>query len=223
MQFIDEVLAEFAFDDLERLSILQIKFNLAREIKADDKAVDVLDRMISLESLTPATRQRLIAKKAYSLSEISKPEAAIELLDKQIAVSKNISGSDVGYLFLAKGELQSKEGLTAEAMKAFEAGIALTTSNFDLLLELVAAKSDCLFASEQQAEALKTLDDFADNEAVPADLRADALLQKSILMRELNRTRQARLAENRAIEIVDSPAVKASIQKIVQRMRAKFD
>ena len=223
MQFIDEVLAEFAFDDLERLSILQIKFNLAREIKADDKAVDVLDRMISLESLTPATRQRLIAKKAYSLSEISKPEAAIELLDKQIAVSKNISGSDVGYLFLAKGELQSKEGLTAEAMKAFEAGIALTTSNFDLLLELVAAKSDCLFASEQQAEALKTLDDFADNEAVPADLRADALLQKSILMRELNRTRQARLAENRAIEIVDSPAEKASIQKIVQRMRAKFD
>ena len=108
-------------------------------------------------------------------------------------------------------------------MKAFEAGIALTTSNFDLLLELVAAKSDCLFASEQQAEALKTLDDFADNEAVPADLRADALLQKSILMRELNRTRQARLAENRAIEIVDSPAEKASIQKIVQRMRAKFD
>ena len=99
----------------------------------------------------------------------------------------------------------------------------MTPSNYDLLIELVAAKSDCLFGSDQQAEALKTLDDFAENNAVPADLRADALLQKSILMRELNRNRQARLAENRAIEIVDSPAEKASIEKMVQRMRAKFD
>ena len=99
----------------------------------------------------------------------------------------------------------------------------MTPSNYDLLIELVAAKSDCLFDSDQQDKALITLDDFAENEAVPADLRADALLQKSILMRKLNRNRQARLVENRAIEIVDSPAEKASIEKMVQRMRAKFE
>ena len=114
-------------------------------------------------------------------------------------------------------------GQSAEAIKTFEAGIAATPRNFDLLIELVAAKSDCLFGSDKQADALKTLDDFADDEKIPADLRADALLQKSMLMRELNRTRQARLAENRAIEIVDSPAEKTSVQKMVQRMRAKFD
>ena len=223
MEFIDEVLSEFGFNDADQLSILQIKFNLARQIKASDEATGVLDRMISLESIKPRTRQRLIAKKAYLLSEIAKPEAAIELLDQQITATQDDSGSDVGYLFLAKGELQSKAGQAAKAIQAFETGIKLTSSNFDLLIELVAAKADCLFGSEQQANALKTLDDFAENEAVPADLRADALLQKSILMRELNRTRQARLAENRAIEIVDSPAEKAAVQKIVQRMRAKFD
>lgn len=222
MKFIDEVLTEFEFGDFERLSILQIKLNLAREIKDADSAAEILDTMISLEGLTGGTRQRLIAKKAYMLSETDS-DAAIELLDKQIATAKNPAGSDTGYLYLAKGELQAKANQAAEAIKTFEAGITITPSNYDLLIELVAAKSDCLFGSEQQADALKTLDDFAENEAIPADLRADALLQKSILMRELNRGRQARLAENRAIEIVDSPSEKASIQKMVLRMRAKFD
>ena len=223
MQFIDEVLTEFEFSDFERLSILQIKFNLAREINDLDAATGVLDSMISLEGVTSGTRQRLIAKKAYVLFESDQPAAAIELLDKQIAIVKNPAGSDIGYLYLAKGELQSKTGQAADAIKTFEAGVTATPNNFDLLIELIAAKSDCLFGTDQQAEALKTLDDFADNERIPADLRADALLQKSMLMRELNRTRQARLAENRAIEIVDSPTEKASVQKMVQRMRAKFD
>jgi len=222
MKFIDEVLVEFEFSDLEQLSILQIKLNLARETKDATSAAKILDRMISLASLTAGTRQRLIAKKAYLLSETDF-DAAIKLLDKQIAATKNPAVSDAGYLFLAKGELLSKANQAAEAIKTFEAGIAVTPTNFDLLIELVAAKSDCLFDSDQQADALKTLDDFAENKVIPADLRADALLQKSILMRALNRNRQARLAENRAIEIVDSPAEKASIEKMVQRMRAKFD
>ena len=223
MQFIDEVLTEFDFSDFERLSILQIKFNLAREISDLDVATGILDSMISLEGVTSGTRQRLTAKKAYVLFEADKPADAIQLLSDQIATVKNPASSDVGYLYLAKGELQSKTGKSADAINTFEEGIAATPSNFDLLIELVAAKSDCLFGSEQQPDALKTLDDFSDNERIPADLRADALLQKSMLMRQLNRTRQARLAENRAIEIVDSPAEKASVQKMVQRMRAKFD
>ena len=223
MQFIDEVLTTFDFSDFERLNILQIKFNLARETSDLEAATGILDSMISLEGVTSGTRQRLIAKKAYVIFEGDEPANAIEMLSKQIATVKNPASSDVGYLYLAKGELQSKTGQSADAIQTFEAGIAATPNNFDLLIELVAAKSDCLFGSEQQAEALKTLDDFAENERVPADLRADALLQKSMLMRQLNRTRQARLAENRAIEIVDSPAEKASVQKMVQRMRAKFD
>ena len=223
MKFIDEVLAEIEFSDFERLNILQIKFNLARETNDLDAATGILDQMISLEGVTSGTRQRLIAKKSYVLFEAGQPEDAIKLLSEQIATVENPANNDVGYLYLAKGELQSKTGQLDDAIKTFEAGIEATPNNFDLLIELVAAKSDCLFGSDQQADALKTLDDFADNEKIPADLRADALLQKSMLMRELNRTRQARLAENRAIEIVDSPAEKASVQKMVQRMRAKYE
>jgi len=222
MAFIDEVLGEFEFSDLERLSILQIKLNLARETNDTNSTAKILDHMISLESLTAGTRQRLVAKKAYLLSETDF-DAALKLLDKQIAATENPAGSDAGYLFLAKGELQAKANQATEAIKTFESGIAVTPSNFDLLVELVAAKSDCLFDFDQRDEALRTLDDFAENQAIPADLRADALLQKSILMRELNRNRQARLAENRAIEIVNSPAEKAAIEKMVQRLRAKFD
>jgi len=120
MQFIDEVLAEFEFSDFERLSILQIKFNLAREISDLDAATEILDSMISLEGVTSGTRQRLIAKKAYVLFEADEATDAIDLLSKQIATVKNPAGSDVGYLFLAKGELQSKMGKSADATQTFE-------------------------------------------------------------------------------------------------------
>jgi predicted DNA-binding protein (UPF0278 family) len=38
----------------------------------------------------------------------------------------------------------------------------------------------------------------------------------------MKRVRQARLAENRAIQITESPKQRAEIQKIVDRLREKY-
>lgn len=223
MKFIDEVLNEFAFSDSERLNILQIKLNLAREADQTKTATNVLDQMIGLDGVRGATRQRLLAKKAYLLAGAGQSVDAIQLLDDQINEATDRPTPDIGYLFLAKGELLGKNKQWKAASQTFNAGIALTTSNFDLLIDLVGALSDALFADQNQAGALRLLDEFAENETLPADLRAEALLQKSMLMRKLDRRRQARLAENRAIGIVQSPTEKAALQKMVDLLRRKFD
>ena len=57
---------------------------------------------------------------------------------------------------------------------------------------------------------------------MPSDLRAESLLHKALIMRDMKRSRQARLAENRAIEITESPQERAEVQKIVERLREKF-
>jgi predicted RNA polymerase sigma factor len=44
-----------------------------------------------------------------------------------------------------------------------------------------------------------------------------------MLMRKLDRGRQARLSENRAIEIVKSPTEKAAVKKMVDLLRSKYD
>ena len=56
---------------------------------------------------------------------------------------------------------------------------------------------------------------------MPSDLRAEAMLQKSMIMRDMNRKRQAILAENRAIEMAESPQERSEMQKIVERLRQK--
>jgi thioredoxin-related protein len=223
MNFIDEVLNEITFSDAQRLKILQIKLNLAREIDQTETAAKVLDQMIALDGITGSTQQRLVAKKAYVLAGAGQVADAIGLLDRQIAASQDRSVPDIGYLFLAKGELLGKDEKWQAAATTFSDGIAATPRNFDLLIDLVGAKSDVLFAAGKQADALRLLDEFSDNQSLPEDLRAEALLQKAMLMRKLDRGRQARLSENRAIEIVKSPTEKAAVKKMVDLLRSKYD
>ena len=109
------------------------------------------------------------------------------------------------------------------ALEAFETAIPFADREPDVLIELVSGKADALYALGKQTEALQTLDNFADDARIPADLRAEATLQKSMLMRQMGKTRLARLSENRAIEIADTPQLKGEIQKVVQRLREKYE
>jgi len=86
----------------------------------------------------------------------------------------------------------------------------------------VSAKADALYELKEEKTALQILDDFADDTQMPTDLRAESLLHKAMIMRDMKRTRQARLAENRAIEIAASAQERAEVQKIVEKLRRKF-
>ena len=141
----------------------------------------------------------------------------MKLLDQSIA-----DGQSNLYLWLAKGEIFDSKGEYEKAVEAYDQAMESARNSPDLLIDLVSAKADGLFALKREAEALQSLDNFADDTQMPVDLRAEALLHKSMIMREMKRTRQARLAENRAIEITESPKQRAELQKMVERLRKKY-
>ena len=176
----------------------------------------ILDQMINLEGVTGETRQRLIVKKIYLMVGSGRREQAMKQLDESIS-----EGMGANYLNLAKGSLFASNGEFKKAIECFDTALENSKNNPDIRIDLIGAKADSLYALDDQEGALRELDDFSEDTQMPADLRAEALLHKAMIMRDQNRTRQARLAENRAIETVESPKEKAEMQKIVDRLRKK--
>ena len=217
IQFIDEVLETIDFTNTERLQIYQMKLNLVRQLK-DNKQVDaLLDEMIALDGVQGATKQRLIVKKIYLMIGTGRRAEAFDVLEKAI---KDGGGST--YLFLAKGQLHDAKAEYKEAIDAYDSALKTARSNPDVMVELVGAKADALYEMKQAEEALRTLDNFADDTQMPSDLRAESLLHKAMIMRDMKRNRLARLAENRAITTAESAQERAEIQKVVDILRAKY-
>lgn len=214
IQLIDQVMNEIAFTNTEKLTILQIKLNLAKNLKTPELVNAVLDQMIQLDGVEGETKHRLMAKKAYLLVGAGKGEQAIQMLDAGLQQDRKAC-----YLYLAKGQLLAAKEQHEEAIKLFDLGLDQLVQNPDLQIEFLSSKADSLFAADKKESAVRILDDFAENEAAPADLRGEALLHKGMLMRAMGRTRQAMLAENRAIAIANSPKDRASVQKIVNQLR----
>ena len=109
-----------------------------------------------------------------------------------------------------------------KALRAFDEAIPAARSNPDVLADLVSGKAEAFYLLKRSADALSTLDNFAEDTNVPSDLRAEATLHKSMLMREMGKTRLARLSENRAIEIANTPKLRREFQNVVDRLRQKY-
>ncbi len=217
VEFVDEVLGAIQFTPAQRLQIFQIKLDLYRRMK-DQAGMDrVLDQMIGMDELTETTRQRLMVKKALALVGTGRGEQAMQMLDNALA-----GGQDQLYLWLAKGQLLDAQERFDEAIAAFDQAIPQSRVQPDVMIELVGAKADSLVAKGDSLSAIRMLDNFADDQQMPGDLRGVALLHKALIMRETDRRRQARLAENRAIEVAESPEQRAEMQKLVERLRKKF-
>lgn len=218
LDFIDEVIGEIQFPPSDLLDILQIKLTLVRQLDDASRLDALLDQMIELEGITEETRERLIVKKIMLMVGTDRAAAARKLLDDSIS-----GGGSNLYLYICKGELLAAEGQHEDAVKAFDEALQAAAASPDILIELTSAKADSLFALGNVAGALQTLDNFSENSQLPSDLRVEALLHKAMIMRDTDRERQARLAENRAIEISGSPEERAETEKIVQRLRRKYE
>lgn len=217
LKFIDEVLAEVEFPDQQKFEALQIKLSLIRQLQQPEQVNALMDEMLAIEGLTDDSRQRLLVKRLLLMVGAGQKEQAAAQLE---AALKQFPGSP--WLLLAKGDLEEADENFEQAISAYTLAQNSAKSNPDLLIDIVGAKADALFGSDQRADALQTLDNFAENTRMPPDLRAEALLHKSMLMRDMGRTRQARLAENRAIEINESVREKAETQKVIEKLREKF-
>ena len=222
IKMIDAVMAELDFSVQQKMEVLQIKLGIVKKMN-DDEAIDaLLDEMINLDGVEGATKERLMVKKIMLMVGSGRKTAAMDLLDSSLRAGL-AKGERNLFFWTAKGDLLMAEQKYDAALKAFDTAIPFADRNPDVLIELVSGKADALYATDRQAEALQTLDNFADDTRVPADLRAEATLQKSMLMRRMGKTRLARLSENRAIEIADTPKLKGEIQKVVQRLRNKYE
>jgi thioredoxin-related protein len=218
IEFIDEVLTEFEFPIQQKMEILNVKLNLTRQLNEPEKVDALLQEMIEMNGVTPDTQARLIAKKIYLMAGSGRVDDAWQELDAALKQAPtNV------YLLKAKGELFDAKQAPADAIKAYDAAIKEAKNYPDLMIELVGAKADAQMDLKLEVEALGSLDQFIDNEANPTDLRAQALLHKSMIMRESNRTRQAMLAENRAVEISQSTQQRREIQKLVEILRARYE
>lgn len=222
VKMIDEILGEVKFTRKQQLAIMQIKLNLVRKMEDPALTDKLLDEMISLEGLGAATVERLMAKKVYLMVGTKRRAEAMKYLDEAIA-ERQASGRGGVYLLACKGELLDSEKQYADAVKSFDLAIAAAKNTPDVLAEVVSGKADSLYASGDEAAALQVLDTFADDTDVPADLRAEALLHKSMLMRESGKNRTARLVENRASEMVESTKERTEIKNLVERLRKKYE
>ena len=222
VKMIDELLVEVKFTTKQRLEIMQIKLNLVRKLGNPALVDTLLDEMIALEGLGDATVQRLIAKKVYLMVGSKRRDKAMKVLEDAIAEGQT-KGRPGVHLLACKGELLDSEKKYDQAVAAFDLAITAAKNSPDVLAEVVSGKADSLYAAGKEANALQVLDTFADDTDVPADLRAEALLHKSMLMRESGKQRTARLVENRAIEIIESTKERTEIQNVVERLRRKYD
>lgn len=219
---IDAVLAEMEFSVEQKLEILQIKLGIVKKLDEEGAVDALLDEMINLEGVEGATKERLMVKKIMLMVGSDRKTAAMDLLDSSLRAGL-AKGERNLFFWTAKGDLLMAEKKYDAALEAFETAIPFADRDPDVLIELISGKADALFATDRQSEALRTLDNFADDTRVPADLRAEATLQKSMLMRQMGKTRLARLSENRAIEIADTPQLKGEIQKVVGRLRDRYE
>ena len=217
IKFIDEVLAEVEFSDQQKFDALQIKLSLFRQMQKPDLVNSLMDEMLAIEGLTDDSRQRLLVKRLLLMVGAGQKDQAVNQLEDEL---KQYPGSP--WLLLAKGSLEAANKDFKQAISTYDSAQNAAKAKPDLLIDIVGAKADAMFSSGQQADALQELDNFAENTRMPPDLRAEALLQKSMLMRDMGRTRQARLAENRAVEITESAAEKAETQKVIKKLRERF-
>ncbi|MFK7766973.1 MAG: thioredoxin fold domain-containing protein [Mariniblastus sp.] len=217
IKFMDEVMEEIDFSPAEKLQIYQMKLNLVKKSKDNARTDALLDEMIGLEGVEGETKERLIVKKIYLMVGSGRHDEAMKLLDKSIK-----SGDSSMYLFLAKGELHNAKKEYDKAITAYDLALKTARSNPDVMIDLVSAKADAEYSMDNAIGAMQTLDNFSEDTQMPADLRGEALLHKAMIMRDMKRTRQAMLAENRAIEVAESTKERSEMQKIVDSLRKKY-
>lgn len=218
IKFIDGVLKEIEFPAEQMLQVLQIKLNILQKLKQTDEINAVLDQMINLEGVQGVVRERMVVKKVLLMVGNGQRDEAVKMLDEALA-----AGGDNLFMWLAKGELLDSEGKFEEAINAYDQAIPKSGFNPDLLADLIGAKADALVELDKGQDALQLLDNFADDTQMPSDLRSEILLHKSMILRDQGRSRLANLAENRAVEIAQSASEKTEMQKVVDRLRKKYD
>ncbi len=218
VQFIDEAVAAIKLAPATQYQVLLTKLDLFRKMGQGEKAEALIDDMMKIEGLDAVDLQKLIVKKVFLMFGNKRQAEATALLDQKI---QELSPNQ--HLLLAKGELLVTQGQHQPAVDAFDQAIATVDGDADMMALLIGARADALVEQGNPDQALQIIDQFADDVKWASYVRADALLHKALILRTTDRRRAAILAENKAVEIAESPQDKAQIQRLVDQLRRKFE
>ncbi len=212
--FIDEVLGAVEFPVSEKFEVLRIKLSLLQHAGQQNEALELLDMMLAMPEITSQTRERLVVKKALQIYSAGDKEGANKFLDAELT-----GKTDQYFVHLTRAQLVANNGQVEQAIQMIHQVIPKATTSPDALIELVATRADLQCVAGKETEALASLEAFSIDESVPVDLRAEALLQAAMIMRESGRVRPAMLTENRAVALAKTPELAREIQRVVDTLR----
>ena len=218
VQFIDEAIAAVKMAPATQYQVLLTKLDLFRKMGQSQQAEAIIDDMMKIEGLDAIDLQKLIVKKALLMFGDKRQADAHQLLDQKI---KELSANQ--HLWLAKGEMLVAQGEFSKAVEALDGAITAIGDDGELMALLVGAKADAILEQGDAERAVQTIDEFVDQPRWTSIVRAEALLHKALILRTTDRRRAAILAENKAVEIAESPQDKAQIQRLVDQLRRKFE
>ncbi len=216
--FIDATLSENRLPLDMWLTAQGTKLRLLRGLDRIDDANSLVDEMIETADIDPETRQRLVNNKAYYLASLDRhDEAFAELARRTRSFPDNL------LMTIAVGDLHDSLGQFDKAIETYDRAMIAAASRPELLLEVAQARADVLIELDRIDEALSALDRLVEDAGLPGPVRAAASLHKAMVLRETGRRRAAILAENKAIELIETTDEKAEIQNLVDQLRDRYE
>ena len=211
---IESALKDITLPANSRIDALQQKLYVLKELQKDEAADDLLDQMVSIDGLSEDRRNRILVQKAYNYVETKRIEEALVFLDEK---SKTYPQSHI--LVSSKGEILDSLSKHEEAIVEFDRALLLAQDSSEASAEIIGMKAYALVAMEKTDEAIKAFQAFVDSDLHPNYAKADLLIQKAMLLREVDRKDAAELAEKQALELADSEEQKAELQELINQLK----
>ena len=87
------------------------------------------------------------------------------------------------------------------------------------MTRVASARAEALLELEREDEAIGAFDEVLRREDLNSSERADLLIEKAMILRELDRGAEAEKAEDEALEVTSDPKKKASLRAIIEQLR----
>ena len=210
---IEKAMKEIALPANSKIDALQQKLYLLKSLQRNNDADRLLDEMVSLDGLTDDRRERILIQKAYNFVETKRNAAALVFLDEKINTYPQNAA-----LVTAKGEILDMLEDHEKAVEAYDAAILLSGGS-ESMAEIIAMKAYALVALERVPDAIEVFQAFIDSDEHPDFVKADLLIQKAMLLREVGRTDAAELAEKQALERAESEEQKSELTELIRQLQ----
>lgn len=210
---IDETLVKMTLPIEMKVDALQHKIRILRKMGRVDEAVKILSDVAEEDGIGEELFNQLVIQRVYIMVGAGNTDKAIALLDTQI--KNKIDNLE---LFIAKGELLSRVGKHKLALESFDQAAVAVKDDPDTLAEVYSLKADSLIELGKNEEALELFDRFADRKDYPTIVRADMLVQKSVLLKEFGKVDGAKEAQLKALELVKDPDERDEIRDLIEQI-----